>query len=78
MFRSDWRELNNLNFARFDGRLEQRIADLRKDMETGFARFDVKLADLRSELLKWMFLFWVGNVATTVGVAVAVIGLVRR
>ncbi len=78
MFRSDWRELNNLNFARFDGRLEQRIADLRKDMETGFARFDVKLADLRSELLKWMSLFWVGNVATTVGVAVAVIGLVRR
>jgi len=78
VFRSDWRELNNLNFARFDGRLEQRIADLRKDMETGFARFDVKLADLRSELLKWMFLFWVGNVATTVGVAVAVIGLVRR
>ncbi len=78
MFRSDWRELNNLNFARFDGRLEQRIADLRKDMETGFARFDVKLADLRSELLMWMSLFWVGNVATTVGVAVAVIGLVRR
>ena len=78
MFRSDWRELNNLNFARFDGRLEQRIADLRKDMETGFARLDVKLADLRSELLKWMSLFWVGNVATTVGVAVAVIGLVRR
>jgi len=25
-----------------------------------------------------MLLFWVGNVATTVGVAVAVIGLVRR
>ena len=59
-YRSDLRELNELNFARFDAKLQQRIADL------------------RSELIKWMFLFWVGNVATTIGVAVAVIGLVRR
>ena len=59
-YRSDLRELNELNFARFDAKLRQRIADL------------------RSELIKWMFLFWVGNVATTIGVAVAVIGLVRR
>ncbi|HXL10692.1 MAG TPA: hypothetical protein VN955_04815 [Gemmatimonadales bacterium] len=59
-YRSDLRELTELNFARFDAKLQQRIADL------------------RSELIKWMFLFWVGNVATTIGVAVAVIGLVRR
>jgi hypothetical protein len=25
------------------------------------------LAAQRSELIKWMFLFWVGNVATTAG-----------
>jgi len=43
-----------------------------------FARFEAKLADLKSELLKWMFLFWVGNVATTIGIAVAVIGLLKR
>jgi hypothetical protein len=59
-YRSDLRDLNELNFGRFDAKLDQRIAEL------------------RSELIKWMFLFWVGNVATTVGVAAAVIGLVRR
>jgi len=59
-YRSDLRDLNELNFARFD------------------AKLDARLADLRSELIKWMFLFWVGNVATTIGVAVAAIGLVRR
>ncbi len=59
-YRSDLREINELNFARFEAKLDQQIAEL------------------RSELIKWMFLFWVGNVATTIGVAVAVIGLARR
>jgi len=59
-YRTELRELNEVNFARFE------------------AKLDAKLADLRSELLKWMFLFWVGNMATTVGVAVAVIGLLKR
>jgi len=59
-YRSDLRDLNELDFARFD------------------AKLDARLADLRRELTKWMFLFWVGNVATTIGVAVAAISLVRR
>jgi len=51
--------------------------ELRDLNESNFVKLDAKLADLRSELLKWMFLFWVGNVATTIGVAVAVVGLLR-
>lgn len=46
-------------------------ADLRALNELNFARFEAtvnsKLADLRSELLKWMFLFWV----TTLGALIA-------
>ena len=46
-------------------------ADLRELNELNFARFaatlNAKLADLRSELLKWMFLFWV----TTLGALIA-------
>lgn len=48
-YRADLRELNELNFARFE------------------ATLNAKLADLRSELLKWMFLFWV----TTLGALIA-------
>jgi hypothetical protein len=40
-YRSDLRELNELNFARFDAKLEQRLAELRAD------------------LVRWMFGFWV-------------------
>ena len=46
-YRADLRELNELNFARFDAKLDQRIAEIRRD-----------LSELKSELLKWMFLFW--------------------
>jgi hypothetical protein len=38
-------------------------ADLRELNETNFARFDAKLgqllAELKTDLLKWMFAFWV-------------------
>jgi hypothetical protein len=36
---------------------------LRTEIRTG-------LADERADLIKWMFLFWVGNVATTAGLVV--------
>jgi hypothetical protein len=39
-------------------------ADLRELNEINAARLDAKLAELKSELLKWMFLFW-----ATTGVA---------
>jgi len=45
-YRAELRESNELNFARFD------------------AKLDARLAELKSELLKWMFLFW-----ATTGVA---------
>lgn len=47
-YRADLRELNELNFARFE------------------ATLNAKLADLRSELLKWMFLFWVTSLGALI------------
>lgn len=41
--RSDLRELNELNFARFDAKLEQRLAELRAEMRTGFAELETRL-----------------------------------
>lgn len=36
----------------------------KKDLEIG-------LGGLRAELLKWMFLFWIGQAATVIGIMVA-------
>jgi hypothetical protein len=52
-YRSDLRESNELNFARFDAKLEQR------------------LAQVKSDLVKWMFAFWAPT-------ALAVVALLFR
>ena len=52
-YRTDLRELNDLNFARFDAKLEQR------------------LAQVKSDLVKWMFVFWAPT-------ALGVVGLLLR
>ena len=71
-YRSDLRELNELNFSRFDAKLEQRAAqlDAKIDQRFGELRQELRasLANLRSELIKWSFVFF----ATA---ALAVIGL---
>jgi len=52
-YRGDLRELNELNFARFDAKLEQRVAEL------------------RAELIKWMFIFWAGTIVPLAGLILA-------
>ena len=91
-YRSDLRELNELNFARFDAKLEQRVAELDAKIDKRIAELDAKIerliAELRAELhqqiaevrgefraglaavetrlIRWMFVFWVANLGTTI------------
>jgi hypothetical protein len=67
-YRAELRELNELNFARFDAKLEQRVAELRRDLDVG-------LHQLKAELVKWMFLFWAGTTFTVLGVMIALLKL---
>jgi ABC-type phosphate transport system auxiliary subunit len=85
-YRTDLRELNELNFARFDAKLEQRAAELDAKWERRWAQLDAKLdqrvAELRSELrelkaelLKWMFVFVAGGTLTVLSVMIALLKL---
>ena len=102
-YRADLRELNELNFARFDAKLEQRIAELDSQfarrwldfeakvemrlatfeakiaerlttfetkIETRLAEFDLRLNGVRAELIKWMFVFWIGTLAPLAGLII--------
>ena len=31
-------------------------------------KIEVKLAETKSEIIKWMFIFWVGQIAVTLGI----------
>jgi hypothetical protein len=62
-YRSEFRDLFELNFVRFDAKLDQRIAELRAEL-TG--RFESKLSAVETRLVRWMFLFWVGTLGTLI------------
>ena len=48
-YRSELREQNELNFARFEAKLEQRIAELRVEMNERFARLDAKVGTMATK-----------------------------
>ena len=114
-YRGQLRDLNELNFARFDAKLEQRAAELEAKIEqrtaaleakieTGLAQLEARveirlaaleariekrmaaleasletrMAGLETRVLKWMFLFWFGQAATTVALVFGVVRLVGR
>ncbi len=87
-YRSELRELNELNFARFDAKLEQRIAELRAEFRQEIARlesslnqslaelrieFHTGLAALETKLIRWMFVFWAGSTLTILGMMLALL-----
>jgi len=81
-YRADLRELNELNFARFDAKLEQRLAELRAELlmelRTEIAglrlEFRTELHQVRTELLRWMFGFWVTTLLGIAGLLTALRG----
>ena len=56
--------------ARFDAKLEQRIAELRADMRLGLERLETRLT-------KRLFGFWIAQAATTVGLVLGVVKLLQ-
>ena len=75
-YRSDLRELNELNYARFDAKLEQRLAELhqelRQEMQAGFAGVDVGFAQLETKLIRWMFVFWASSLTAMLSTLLAI------
>jgi hypothetical protein len=59
-YREELQEQNDLNWGRVSARMGEMEARLRADMDVG-------LEKLRSDLLKWMFLFWSGTALTVIG-----------
>ena len=70
-YRTELRELNDLNFARFDAKVGERLAELRADLRTEvgarFARVEDQIREARVSTVKWMFVFWAGTGAMVLG-----------
>ena len=81
-YRADLREINELNFARFDGKLEQRTAELRSELigrlESLEARLEAKMDQIASsadarlerrlgEQARWFIAAWAGLLIAVIG-----------
>ena len=66
-YRGDLRDLNELNFARFDAKLEQRVAKLDAKIDALQARVEQRLAEMETRLTRRLFNFWIAQAATTAG-----------
>lgn len=58
-YRSELREANDLSWARFEAKLDQRVAELR-------AEFHTAMSAMETRLVRWMFLFWIGTIGTAI------------
>jgi hypothetical protein len=59
-YRNQLKEMNELSWERFKAHLDGRLADLRGELRT-------EMANMRADLIKWMFLFWIGNAGLMLG-----------
>lgn len=77
-------------YDRFGDKLVDELVGLLNDVDATFkaelreqndrnlqlidARLDRRLAELKADLIKWMFLFWLGTVATMLGFGRVLLG----
>lgn len=73
-YKADLQRLNDLNWDRFGAEMRAQFAEFRSGMDARFAAQDVRIAELRAELIKWMFVFWAG---TVIPLAALMVGLAR-
>ena len=49
------------------------IANLRKEMGNDLSNLRKEMGENRAENIKWMFIFWVGNVGTMLAIALLIL-----
>jgi hypothetical protein len=77
-YRTELKELNETNFARFDSKLEQLRAEVKAALGVLESRVEARMSAFEARIIRWMFLFWVGQAVTTVGLVFGVVRLVGR
>lgn len=66
-YQQQLRDTNELNWGRFEAKLDALRAELRGEM----TELRAEMAAMRADLLKWMFVYWSGTVVTLGGLIVA-------
>ena len=66
--RKDWSEhVLSVASDRFERRLAQELGSFRAEFSEGLSAVRQEMATSRLEMLKWSFVFWIGQVAAIAG-----------
>ncbi len=52
-------------------KFEKRLAQLDTKIEKSAAHLEAKIENVRADLIKWMFIFWIGQVTTITAILMA-------
>ncbi len=55
------------DIAILEGKLEARISEVKVKLKEETSKLRVEMASFKAEIIKWMFLFWVGQLACIAG-----------
>ena len=72
-YRTELREINELNFARFEAKLEHRLAESDARWERRMGELRTELREVKADLIKWAFVFVAGGTITVLGVMLTVL-----
>jgi hypothetical protein len=78
-YRADLTQLNELNFSRFDAKLEQRLVELDAKWGQRWVELDAKLerrvaelradmAVMKTDIIKWLFGFWAPTIVGLIAI----------
>ncbi len=70
---SSWKQRSTGSLL--ETKIHRLAVELRAEMQVGFARMDQQFAQFEATLTKRMFVFWIGQAATTVGLVFGVVKL---
>jgi hypothetical protein len=65
------------NIASLETKLADNIASLETKLAENKASLEAKMADNKAEMIKWMCIFWIGNVITVIGGIVGILKLAK-
>lgn len=65
-YRGELRELNELNFARFDAKLEQRVGRLEARLDVLKADLSATIAAAEAKIIRWTFFFFAASLGTLI------------
>ena len=54
-------------------RFEKRLAEFKGEVRGEISEVKAQVSEVKADLIKWMFVFWIGQIAVITGIIVAVI-----